>query len=165
MPFDKKSLRILLEFIFIFLVFVLPPILNNRDFAPPPPPKGIFYILVFISKIVFSSAYEEILYRIYLPYRIKSFYGKTPQTFKSYITASEGLPIIFFALAHRYLGLFNVLYAMAAGIIFRILYVLIQKKSDTRCSIIHASIKAALCIILLHSAHNGIIYLLIFKAI
>ncbi|UTC77714.1 CPBP family intramembrane metalloprotease [Treponema sp. OMZ 799] len=163
MHFDKKTLRFLFEFIFIFIIFVLPPMLNNRAFTSPPQPEGVFYILLFISKIVFFAAYEEILYRIYLPYRIKSFYGKNPQAFKSYITASEILPIIFFALAHRYLGLFNVLYAMAAGIIFRILYILIQKKFGTKCSIARAGIKAALCIILLHAVHNGIIYLLIFK--
>lgn len=163
MHFDKKTLRFLLEFIFIFTIFVLPPMLNKRDFTPPPQPEGILYVLVFISKIVFFAAYEEILYRIYLPYRIKSFYGENPESFKSAFAAYEILPVIFFALAHRYLGPFNVLYAAAAGIIFRVLYVLIQKKASTKCSITIASIKAALCVIVLHSVHNGIIYLLIFK--
>lgn len=163
MHFDKKTLRFLFEFIFIFIIFVLPPMLNNRDFTPPPRPEGAFYILLFMSKIVFFSAYEEILYRIYLPYRIKSFYGKNTDRFNSAFAVSEITPVIFFALAHRYLGFFNVLYAMAAGIIFRILYVLIQKKFGTKCSITRAGINAALCIILLHSVHNGIIYLLIFK--
>ncbi len=163
MHFDKKTLRFLLEFIFIFTIFVLPPMLNKRDFTPPPQPEGILYVLVFISKIVFFAAYEEILYRIYLPYRIKSFYGENPESFKSAFAAYEILPVIFFALAHRYLGPFNVLYAAAAGIIFRVLYVLIQKKSSAKCSITTASIKAALCVIVLHSVHNGIIYLLIFK--
>ena len=163
MHFDKKTLRFLLEFIFIFTIFVLPPMLNKRDFTPPPQPEGILYVLVFILKIVFFAAYEEILYRIYLPYRIKSFYGENPESFKSAFAVSEILPVIFFALAHRYLGPFNVLYAAAAGIIFRVLYVLIQKKASTKCSITIASIKAALCVIVLHSVHNGIIYLLIFK--
>ncbi|AAS11834.1 MULTISPECIES: CPBP family intramembrane glutamic endopeptidase [Treponema] len=163
MHFDKKTLRFLLEFIFIFTIFVLPPMLNKRDFTPPPQPEGFFYVLVFISKIVFFAAYEEILYRIYLPYRIKSFYGENPESFKSAFAVYEILPVIFFALAHRYLGPFNVLYAAAAGIIFRVLYVLIQKKASTKCSITIASIKAALCVIVLHSVHNGIIYLLIFK--
>ena len=163
MHFDKKTLRFLLEFIFIFTIFVLPPMLNKRDFTPPPQPEGILYVLVFILKIVFFAAYEEILYRIYLPYRIKSFYGENPESFKSAFAAYEILPVIFFALAHRYLGPFNVLYAAAAGIIFRVLYVLIQKKASTKCSITIASIKAALCVIVLHSVHNGIIYLLIFK--
>ena len=153
MHFDKKTLRFLLEFIFIFTIFVLPPMLNKRDFTPPPQPEGFFYVLVFISKIVFFAAYEEILYRIYLPYRIKSFYGENPESFKSAFAAYEILPVIFF----------NVLYAAAAGIIFRVLYVLIQKKASTKCSITIASIKAALCVIVLHSVHNGIIYLLIFK--
>ena len=117
MHFDKKTLRFLLEFIFIFTIFVLPPMLNKRDFTPPPQPEGFFYVLVFISKIVFFAAYEEILYRIYLPYRIKSFYGENPESFKSAFAAYEILPVIFFALAHRYLGPFNVLYAAAAGII------------------------------------------------
>lgn len=163
MHFDKKTLRFLLEFIFIFTIFVLPPMLNKRDFTPPPQPEGFFYVLVFILKIVFFAAYEEILYRIYLPYRIKSFYGENPESFKSAFAAYEILPVIFFALAHRYLGPFNVLYAAAAGIIFRVLYVLIQKKASAKCSITIASIKAALCVIVLHSVHNGIIYLLIFK--
>ena len=163
MHFDKKTLRFLLEFIFIFTIFVLPPMLNKRDFTPPPQPEGILYVLVFILKIVFFAAYEEILYRIYLPYRIKSFYGENPESFKSAFAAYEILPVIFFALAHRYLGSFNVLYAAAAGIIFRVLYVLIQKKASAKRSITIASIKEALCVIVLHSVHNGIIYLLIFK--
>lgn len=163
MHFDKKTLRFLLEFIFIFTIFVLPPMLNKKDFTPPPQPESFFYVLVFISKIVFFAAYEEILYRIYLPYRIKSFYGENPESFKSAFAVYEILPVIFFALAHRYLGFLNVLYAAAAGIIFRSLYVLIQKKSSAKCSITIASIKAALCVIVLHSVHNGIIYLLIFK--
>ena len=163
MHFDKKTLRFLLEFIFIFTIFVLPPMLNKRDFTPPPQPEGILYVLVFISKIVFFAAYEEILYRIYLPYRIKSFYGENPESFKSAFAAYEILPVIFFALAHRYLGPFNVLYAAAAGIIFRVLYILIQKKSSAKFSIKMSSIKAALCVIVLHSVHNGIIYLLIFN--
>ena len=158
MHFDKKTLRFLLEFIFIFTIFVLPPMLNKRDFTPPPQPEGFFYVLVFISKIVFFAAYEEILYRIYLPYRIKSFYGENPESFKSALAVYEILPVIFFALAHRYLGFLNVIYAAAAG-----LYVLIKKNSSAKCSITIASIKAALCVIVLHSVHNGIIYLLIFK--
>ncbi|UTC63497.1 CPBP family intramembrane metalloprotease [Treponema sp. OMZ 788] len=162
MYFDKKTLKILFEFIFIFVIFVLPPILNNKTFTPPPQPEGFFYILIFISKIVFLAAYEEILYRIYLPYRIKSFYEKNSQNCKL-AAVSEILPIIFFASAHRYLGIFNVLYAAAAGIIFRSLYVIIQNKFLAKCSLSNASIKAALCIILFHSVHNGIIYLLIFK--
>lgn len=163
MYFDKKTIRILLEFIFIFTIFVLPPILNSRDFILPPRPEGFFYILVFISKIVFFAAYEEILYRLYLPYRIKSFYGQAINSLKYYFWISEIFPIIFFALAHRYLGMFNVLYAAVAGIIFRALYIFIQKKSADKYSTTNASIKAALCIILLHSVHNGIIYILIFK--
>ncbi|AIN94727.1 CPBP family glutamic-type intramembrane protease [Treponema putidum] len=163
MCFDKKSIRILLEFIFIFTVFVIPPMLNTRAFIPPNKPEGFFYSLIFISKIVFFAAYEEILYRIYLPYRIKSLYGQRAHTIKYCFWSSEIFPIIFFALAHRYLGFLNVLYAMAAGIIFRILYVLIQKKFGTKYSPARASITAAVCVIFIHSVHNCIIYLLIFK--
>ena len=117
MHFDKKTIRILLEFIFIFSIFVLPPILNT----------GNFNILAFMGKMVFLASYEEILYRIYLPFRIKSFYGENSGFFKSCFLSSEVFPILCFAFAHRYMGSFNVLYAMAAGIIFRLLYIIIKK--------------------------------------
>ena len=58
MYFDKKTLRFLLEFMSIFLIFVLPPMLNKRDFTPPPQPEGLFYVLVFISKIVFFADHQ-----------------------------------------------------------------------------------------------------------
>ena len=163
MRFDKKTIRILLEFIFIFSIFVLPPILNTGNFTLPSKPEGFFNILAFMGKIVFLASYEEILYRIYLPFRIKSFYGENSGFFKSCFLSSEVFPILCFAFAHRYMGSFNVLYAMAAGIIFRLLYIIIKKNIESKREKKTAFIAAALCIILIHSFHNGIVYFFIFR--
>lgn len=163
MYFDKKNIRILLEFILIFALFVLPPILNTGTFKPVPKPENLSDMLIFAGKIVFLAAYEEILYRIYLPFRIKSFYGKNSDFLKSRFLSSEGFPVLCFALAHRYLGPFNVLYAMTAGIIFRFLYIIIKKNMESKAEKKTASIASAIYIILIHSVHNVIVYFFIFK--
>ncbi|UTC67777.1 MULTISPECIES: CPBP family intramembrane glutamic endopeptidase [unclassified Treponema] len=159
MRFDKKTIRILAEFTFIFIVFVLPPILNNKEFSMPPKPQGFFKVLIFAAKIVFLAAYEEVLYRIYLPYRIKTLLGNTNK-FGPYLSAPEILSVLLFALAHRYLGFFNMLYALAAGIIFRILYLAFKKKMECKTEQKKAIITAALIVTIIHSCNNGIVYLL-----
>lgn len=133
--------------------------LNNKNFLPPPKPQSWFEISILVLRTLLFAAYEEVLYRLYLPFRIKSFYGTNPEKFRTYFTASEVFPVIFFAAAHRYLGLFNVLYALTVGIIFRVLYFTLKKKIEIKIEQKKAIIIAALIVILIHSFNNLIVYL------
>lgn len=93
-------------------------------------------LLLYVSAIVLAS-YEEMLFRFFLPERglalIKSFIlqdsypadteevvAKKSQ-FLSFLTAAaELIPIVLFALAHRYLGTYAVGNALCAAIILRL---------------------------------------------
>lgn len=143
MIYDKKNLICLAEFLLILSVFVLPPIVSARNFTLPEP---LLLNVVFILKIICAAVYEELLYRVYLPFRLQSFYTQKAVPFNRSFLLSELPPVLFFALAHRYLGLFNVLYAFAAGCIFRLVY--------KRLRIKHHFWVCAAFISALHSAHN-----------
>ena len=146
MIYDKKNLICLAEFLLILSVFVLPPIVSARNFTLPEPPEPLLLNVVFILKIICAAVYEELLYRVYLPFRLQSFYTQKAVPFNRSFLLSELPPVLFFALAHRYLGLFNVLYAFAAGCIFRLVYKRLRIKHHFRV--------CAAFISALHSAHN-----------
>ncbi len=150
MRFDKMKKINLLEFIAIFVVFVLPSMLNNEEFKGIQVPSSTYDYFILILKVVFLASYEEALYRLYLPFRLGSFFDNSEGIFKNhskfYFFPVEFMPILFFSLAHRYLGFFSVLYAFFMGCVFRILYLFLKK----RCSILSAFIIVAL----LHSANN-----------
>ena len=74
MIYDKKNLICLAEFLLILSVFVLPPIVSARNFTLPEPPEPLLLNVVFILKIICAAVYEEMLYRVYLPFRLQSFY-------------------------------------------------------------------------------------------
>ena len=91
-------------------------------------------LLLFASAFVLAS-YEEMLFRFFLPERglaiVKSI-------------AAELIPIVLFALAHRYLGLYAVCNALCAAVILRLA---LYKK-------LHI---AVLCAV--HSAYNITIFI------
>ncbi len=152
MRFDKMKKINFLEFIIIFAIFVIPPLFSNEKFIAFVVPKNPYDLILFILKIIALASFEELLYRIYLPFRIESFFDSNETSLqyfkahKGYFFCSELLPIIFFALAHRYLGLWNVVYAFAMGIIFRFIFVFMKRRFSL--------ISAFLVVAILHSAHN-----------
>lgn len=106
------------------------------------------HLLLFTSAIVLAS-YEEILFRFFLPERglaliksIVSAYEKPEAPVA--VIAAELIPIVLFALAHRYLGLYAVCNALCAAVILR--FALYKK--------MHI---AVLCAV--HSAYNITIFI------
>ena len=146
MIYDKKNLICLAEFLLILSVFVLPPIVSARNFTLPEPPEPLLLNVVFILKIICAAVYEELLYRVYLPFRLQSFYTQKAVPFNRSFLLSELPPILFFALAHRYAGVYTVLYACAAGCLFRFIY----KKLAGR----YSRLLGFISVCALHSAHN-----------
>ena len=105
-------------------------------------------LLLFASAIVLAS-YEEMLFRFFLPERglaivksIASAYEKPEQPVA--VIAAELIPIVLFALAHRYLGIYAVCNALCAAVILR--FALYKK--------MHI---AVLCAV--HSAYNITIFI------
>ena len=105
-------------------------------------------LLLFASAIVLAS-YEEMLFRFFLPERglaivksIASAYEKPEQPVA--VIAAELIPIVLFAFAHRYLGLYAVCNALCAAVILR--FALYKK--------LHI---AVLCAV--HSAYNITIFI------
>ncbi|WP_024468555.1 type II CAAX prenyl endopeptidase Rce1 family protein [Treponema pedis] len=142
MNYDKKKIVNLTEFIIIFSFFILPPMLTS---SPARYENGAFSFSELL-RICFFAGYEEVLYRAYLPFRLKTlcFKFKNKKTF--YFCLTEILPIVFFTAAHIYLGVLNTAYAFFAGAAFRLFYVFLKKK-------IHYA--AALgVIIFIHSLNN-----------
>ncbi|WP_428768927.1 CPBP family glutamic-type intramembrane protease [Treponema sp. HNW] len=82
-------------------------------------------LLLYASAIVLAS-YEEMLFRFFLPEcGLAIIHDIAPESEKSKSgfvlkAAAETIPIVLFALAHRYLGLFAVGNALCAAIILRL---------------------------------------------
>ena len=81
-------------------------------------------LLLFASAFVLAF-YEEMLFRFFLPERglaivksIAAAYKKTEQPVA--VIVAELIPIVLFALAHRYLGLYAVCNALCAAVILRL---------------------------------------------
>lgn len=105
-------------------------------------------LLLFASAFVLAS-YEEMLFRFFLPERglaivksIAAAYKKTEQPVA--VIVAELIPIVLFALAHRYLGIYAVCNALCAAVILR--FALYKK--------MHI---AVLCTV--HSAYNITIFI------
>ncbi len=87
--------------------------------------KGHFIkILILFINIVIPAFYEEILYRQYFPDILKKFSNnrslqehKKIQKITNYL--SEAVPLLCFALGHRYLGILGVANAFVSGIFLR----------------------------------------------
>lgn len=151
MIYDKKKKNNLIEFIAIFLIFVVPPMVNTNT----PTPFFLNYKKNTATTLIFliiSASYEELLYRVYLPFRLKSFFYIKPTSSNkktTFFLITECIPLICFAFAHVAYGLANVGYAFCAGTIFRKLYTFIKNKFN--CKI------AFICVLTLHALHNIIL--------
>lgn len=144
MNYDKKMIIYFAEFTVIFMVFILPPMLCLEKPVRPAKPETVSQYFFLIVKVILSAAYEESLYRLYMPFRLKTLLKTARQHLIFFLT--EIMPVIFFACAHFYLGTANAVYAFAAGGIFRIIYVFFKTKCD---------LFPAFCfIVFIHTVHN-----------
>lgn len=99
-------------------------------------------------RILFAAAYEELLYRVYLPYASKSFFtGAFSWKAQSAGKIAEISTLLLFAFAHRYLGTGAVLYAAAAHAILRGIFCKVKRKP-----------LALFVVFFLHSANNFVVY-------
>ncbi len=91
---------------------------------------------VFFAGVLCAAAFEEFLYRLYLPQSMLFFIqnaklkNKNAGLLKTAPIAAEILCVLLFALAHRYLGFLAVLNAFFAGSVLRLL----AKKTNIACS-------------------------------
>lgn len=145
MIFDKKNNVDFIEFFLVITIFVIPPIFNKKNPELIPKPADIAAFFLFLLQIVSHAGYEEILYRMYLPYRIKKITSKNTN-----YPLIEIIPIILFSLAHIYLGIINVVYAFFAGCIFRVFYLFLKRKTGITI--------AFMIVTLIHSLNNIISY-------
>lgn len=105
--------------------------------------------LLCASAIVLAS-YEEMLFRFFLPERSLALIKSIAAAYKkseppvAAVIAAELIPIVLFALAHRYLGLYAVCNALCAAVILR--FALYKK--------LHI---AVLCAV--HSAYNITVFI------
>ena len=109
-------------------------------------PSDFLGFINFFFGVIFASFFEEVIYRFFLPNAFKEIFGKrvlrrsfsrnagetvkestplkavsTRLKYRSRTTIiSELLALIFFALAHIYLGVFGFLNALACGIVLRV---------------------------------------------
>lgn len=137
--------------VLIFLVF--PPIFSTNAFTPLPKPEPGYAFLFQPLKIFFAAAFEEVMYRAYLPHQIKYFLGTLTDKCSFSFILIEGIPVLLFALAHKYLGLKNVIFAFAAGAVLRFLFIAVKRKTNTLISLI--------TVCLLHGVYNLSVYFII----
>jgi membrane protease YdiL (CAAX protease family) len=96
-------------------------ILQSVQIAIPLMPHSVTGCVNVIAGTLCAVFYEEVIYRLYLPAALNLFLKN------KYNIVSEVLPVIFFALGHRYLGIYGILNATAGGIFLR--YSLIKSKT------------------------------------
>ncbi len=106
---------------------------SNQSLLLPTSLSG--WLSCIIGTIVFAS-FEEILYRFFLPVRTKELLHLVCNKEKIVTFLSEGIPLLLFTFAHRYLGLFPLLNSLFAGILLRYFYT--KNKSIFWNSIIHS---------------------------
>lgn len=104
--------------------------------------------ILFFAGVFCAAAFEECLYRLYLPESFQflientKLKSKNARFYKIFQIAAEILCVLLFALAHRYLGILAVLNALFAGSVLRRL----AKQTNIICSW------------LVHSLYNCLIF-------
>ena len=139
----------------VLIICILPPVLTSASFHLPAKPLHPYDQAVFMCSIVLAAAYEEALYRVYLPYRLNAVLPLTkPNTFRTVLI--EATVIALFALAHRYLGWYSMLFAAGAGALLRVFYLTVKKRAP--------NLIAFLCVTAFHSGWNVVVYYYLYTA-
>lgn len=140
---QNKAFIIIRSLITLALLYIFEQIFNHialkfSQFSQKIP--EIKHNMLFFIHLITAATYEELLYRHYLPVMAKQFLKNR------YIKIIvEIIIILLFALAHRYAGIFAVLYASIAGILFRFLVIKNQE---------------ILSAIVIHFVYNSTVYFL-----
>ena len=134
----------------VCVFLLLPPLFSTEPFILPPKPEDGYALIVFCCKTIYAAAYEEVLYRLYTPYRLSLIYtdyivprlqamrsreyGSGTVVQKSSLANgaavfffTEAPALFLFAFAHRYLGLGSLIFAAGAGILFRVAYCMLKR--------------------------------------
>ena len=142
-------------FLFVLFFLIFPSILNRQEFTLPTKPKTLFDALFFFSGVLIFAMFEELIYRVYIPFQLKSLYNffvKLKINSVETIIFSR-ISNIFFALAHSYLGIYNVVFALIMGGFFSLIYETIKLKKQWSC--------AFLIISFLHFCYNTIVLIIL----
>lgn len=181
--FNRTDSLFFIECAAVFIFLLLPPLFSTISLTIPPKPIGYYAQCTFCLNTICAAAYEEVLYRLYTPNRLHRIYTdyieprlrKKPSTpegsayqpfsFFSHICREEHTAVFFklcfaefpalllFTLAHRYLGGSSMLFAAAAGIIFRIAYLKLT-------CVLHPAVSIALVAIVHGTWNIGVYYYL-----
>jgi membrane protease YdiL (CAAX protease family) len=90
-----------------------------RSSIIPVRPVSAVQLLFCILDFAAASFFEEVVYRLYLPEMFLKYLSCIPH-FRFAGICSETLPVVLFALAHRYLGIPSVINAALACIFLRV---------------------------------------------
>ncbi len=134
------------ELLAVIVLFIVPPIMRGIygiEAVYPTKPESLSAFLYFLCLVCFSAGFEELLYRLYLPYRLKTLFSSKGSV--SFICV-EAVPIALFAVAHLQAGWGTVIYAAFAGLLFRSIFCAVQKKYTLAVAMLSLS--------LIHSIHN-----------
>ena len=120
--FPFPSLRAIGGLFFLVLITRFIVTRYTFDEIQQPRPYGKTEWIYCLLTFFFSAAYEEIIYRFYLPGQIMSFFEHKYQN-RFFVFLSDLIAALVFAFAHYYLGKISVINAFFAHIILRWCYV------------------------------------------
>ena len=139
-------------FLFVIFVFIFPSVLNEKPLTVPPKLEisSFFFIKVFIF-----AMFEELIYRLYLPFQMERFYclknGQNGKVKRIFIIISN----IFFGFAHFYLGIYNIVFAFISGLFFSLIYEYVKKKINSSF--------AFFIISFVHFCYNAVAFWIFFR--
>ena len=104
-------------------------------------PKDYVHNILFLAGTVILACYEEIVVRLFLPERAHCIAlhlrqkRETAHKLQSMLyAAAEAIPIIVFALGHRYLGLYAALNAFTCAVILRVCMLVNERSLVPGCT-------------------------------
>lgn len=116
----SESILELLLFLFVcsFLLYIALLSCLSSTGVKLAPPVGAFGNCLFVLQLIFWASFEEILYRVYFPNKLESFFLSSVNGLSYDVGKSVFLrfctflfPHLLFAIAHLYLGWLNVIFA------------------------------------------------------
>ena len=148
----------------VLCALIVSPLCFSGPFTLPPKPAGLYAQLSFCLTVAFAAAYEELLYRVYIPNRLHILHEVCVRRFgasrfplishikdgRPALFVTEMPAILLFAAAHHYLGITSVCFAACAGAVFRFGYLRLRRRFPPSAGIA--------IIILLHSIWNVCVY-------
>lgn len=148
--FPNSSFFELGLFLFVIFTIVLPSIATRHTFIMPLKPETHWDVFAFFFKVFIFAMFEELIYRVYLPFQMKRFFLTQDDVVNK---RKEQLFIIIsnilFSLAHLYLGTLNSIFAFIIGLFFSFVYEIIKRYRNI--------FYAFFTISLIHFCYNSIV--------